>query len=95
MLSLCERTGVSGCVIYNRDGQGRNTGSHQIFCRFSYSFQFNMRVGLGFPGGASGREPACQCRRYKRRGFNPWVRKILWSRKWQPTLVFLPGKSHG
>ena len=27
--------------------------------------------------------------------FNPWVRKIPWGRKWQPTPVFLPGKSHG
>ena len=27
--------------------------------------------------------------------FNPWVRKIPWRRKWQPTPVFLPGKSHG
>ena len=26
---------------------------------------------------------------------DPWVRKIPWKRKWQPTLVFLPGKSHG
>ena len=25
--------------------------------------------------------------------FNPWVRKIPWRRKWQPTPVFLPGKS--
>ena len=40
----------------------------------------------------SGKESACQCRRHR---FNPWVRKIPWSRKWQPTLVFLPGKSHG
>ena len=29
------------------------------------------------------------------RGFSPWVGKILWRRKWQPTPVFLPGKSHG
>ena len=28
-------------------------------------------------------------------GFDPWVRKILWRRKWQPTLVLLPGKFHG
>ena len=28
-------------------------------------------------------------------GFNPWVRKILWRRKWQPTPIFLPGESHG
>ena len=25
----------------------------------------------------------------------PWVRKILWRREWHPTLVFLPGESHG
>ena len=31
----------------------------------------------------------------KRCGFDPWVRKIPWSRKWQPTRVFLPGKFHG
>ena len=28
-------------------------------------------------------------------GFDPWVRKNPWSRKWQPTPVFLPGKLHG
>ena len=28
-------------------------------------------------------------------GFDPWVRKIPWRRKWQLTPVFLPGKSHG
>ena len=27
--------------------------------------------------------------------FDPWVKKIPWSRKWQPTPVFLPGKIHG
>jgi len=30
-----------------------------------------------------------------RGGANPWVRKMPWRRKWQPTAVFLPGKSHG
>ena len=38
----------------------------------------------GFPDGASGKEPACQCRRHERRRFNPWVGKIPWRRKWQP-----------
>ena len=49
---------------------------------------------MGFPGGTSGKEHFCQCRRYKRREFNPWVRKILWKRAWQHTLVFLLGESH-
>ena len=48
-----------------------------------------------FPGGASGKEPACQSRRHKRRGFNSWVGKIPWRRKWQPPPVSLPGESHG
>ena len=43
----------------------------------------------------SDKEFACQCRRYKRHGFEPCVRKIPWSRKWQPAPVFLPGKFHG
>ena len=30
----------------------------------------------------------------RRHGFDPRVGKILWRRKWQPTPVFLPGKSH-
>jgi len=38
---------------------------------------------------------ACQCRRCKRHGFDPWVGMILWRKKWQPVLVFLPGKPHG
>ena len=46
------------------------------------------------PGGTSGKEPACQCRRLKRYGFYPWFRKIPWRRKWQPTPVILPGESH-
>ena len=46
----------------------------------------------GFPGGAGGKESAYQSRRC---WLGPWVRKILWRRAWQPTPVFLPGKSHG
>ena len=37
---------------------------------------------VGFPGGASGNEPSCQCRRRNRRGFNPWFGEI-------------PGGGHG
>ena len=50
---------------------------------------------MGFPGGANGKEPTCQCRRQKRCRFAPWVGKIPWRRSWQPTPVFLPGESQG
>ena len=53
-----------------------------------------LRVS-SFPGGASGKEPACHCRRHRRHGFSPWVGKIPWRKKSQPTPVFLPGESHG
>ena len=48
---------------------------------------------MDFPGGTSDKELVCQCRRHKRRGFHPWLRKIPWRRKWEPTSVFLPGES--
>jgi len=41
------------------------------------------------------KEPACQCRRHSRHGFNPWVGKIPSRREWQPTPVFMPRESHG
>ena len=50
---------------------------------------------MGFPGGTSGKEPACQCRGHKRCEFNPWAGKIPWRRAWEPTPVFLPEESHG
>ena len=50
---------------------------------------------MDFPGGTSGKEPTCQCRRHKRCGFDPWVRKMPWRRAWQSIPVFLPGESHG
>ena len=46
----------------------------------------------GLPRWFSGKELAWQCRRHR---FDPWIRKIPWRMKWQPTPVFLPGKSHG
>ena len=49
-----------------------------------------------FPGGTSGEETACQRRRCKRCGFDPWVGKIHWRRAWKPTPQFLPpGESYG
>ena len=56
----------------------------QMFGRFSCSSvnkEFTCNVGV-----------CLQCRRCR---LDPWVGKIPWRRKWQPTPVFLPGKSHG
>ena len=51
---------------------------------------WSLELVLGFPGGTSDKEPAHQCKRRKRLGFDPWVGQIPWRRKQQPTPVFLP-----
>ena len=55
----------------------------------------NLRSFVGFPGGASAKEPACQCRRLKRCEFDPWVGRIPRRRAQQPTPVFLPREPCG
>ena len=72
----------------------------QLFKFLMQNLDFKPRSSesRGFPGGTSGisgKESACQCKRYKRCGFDHWVQKIPWRRKWQPTPGFLPGKFHG
>ena len=47
---------------------------------------------VSFPSGSDGKSI---CLQRGRPGFDPWVRKILWRRKWQPTPVLLPGKFWG
>ena len=74
--------------------------SHIIQGTFYHSLEHSEHVSLsltplGCPGGTSGEESAFQFKRCKKHRFNPWVRKIPWRRKWQPTPVFLPGKFHG
>ena len=49
---------------------------------------------MGFPRVVGDKRIHLQCCRCKGHGFNPWVRKITWRRKWQPTPVFLPRESH-
>ena len=46
----------------------------------------------GFPCNSRDKEPICNVGKCES---NPWAGKIPWRREWQPTLVFLPGESHG
>ena len=65
-----------------------------LFCApaFSSLYLALSRIQEGLPWWLSGIDSTGQ---YRRCRFDPWVRKIPWSRKWQATLVFLPKKSHG
>ena len=49
---------------------------------------------MGLPRWLSNKESTCQCRRCTKCKFDPWVGKIPWRRKWQPTSVFSLGEFH-
>jgi len=66
-------------------------GPESYFCVLPWMDRRQGRL----PRYCNGKESTCQCRRHKRHRFNSWVKKIPWSRKWQPAPVFLPGKFHG
>ena len=73
----------------------------QALWRTVWSFLKKLKIELPydtarhFPGGASGKEHACQCRRHKRLRFDPWFGKIPWRRAQQCIPVFLAGESNG
>ena len=64
------------------------------FYRFYHILYINKhssyRFLLGLPSGTSGKELACQCKRHKRCGFDPWVWKILWRRACNPLQYSCP-----
>ena len=72
--------------------EGNLTLMHQSCLLSCFFNRWDLGLPWQFPGGASGKESANQCRRCE---FDSWVGKIPWRRKRQPTPVFLPGEFHG
>ena len=69
--------------------EGVNNGTKGLY------YTARNSLGIGFPRGLNGKEPSFQHRRCRRLGCSPFVGKIPWRRKWQPTPVFVLGKCHG
>ena len=63
-----------------------------IACNDLLKFGSHKIIDRGFPSGSVVKDPPANA---GDPGFDPWVRKIPWRRKWQSTPVFLPGESHG
>ena len=68
-----------------------NDIKYELMFKLSFSFAFNSALYVQV-GSSEGKATAYNTGDLV---FNPWVRKIPWRRQWQPTPVFLPGKSHG
>ena len=75
--------------IYTHTHIHTNTHTHTL-----KSIYGEIYALMGFPGGTSGKESACQWRRHRRCRFHPWVRKVHWRKEWQLIPVFFPVKSH-
>ena len=67
-------------------------GSHSQTRLKRLSSSSSSRIDWGLPKWLSGKESTFQCRKPR---LDSWDEKIPWRRKWQPTLISLPGKSHG
>ena len=78
------RSNYTKVLIYKNSSQ-----SHSIYQKWT-SVTWNLMLSRW----CNGKEYICHCSRCNRHRFNPWVRKIPWSRKWQPILTFLPRKFH-
>ena len=59
-----------------------------------FDFRLQLIRDRGFPGGSVVKNLPANAGYAKRLGFDPWIGKIPWRRKWQPTPIFLPRKSH-
>ena len=85
-LKVCYKIFLLLCLTYftQYDNLGTCMLLQMTFFLMTVIFQYEL------PWWYSGKESACQC------VFDPWVNSFSpWERKWQPTPVFLLGKSHG
>ena len=76
----------AGCVLTFQ----RLYVTHVIYVNRSLNKILSIKLGLFLV--AQWSRIYLQCKRYS---FHPWIRKNPCRRKWHPTPVFLPGKSHG
>ena len=76
------------CLEKPMDGEAWQATVHGFAKSRIRLSNFTFTFTMGIPRWLRGKE----CRRHR---FNPWVGKIPWRRKWQPTPVLLPGESRG
>ena len=82
---------IKGFSVVNEAGSRCFSGIPLLSLWSNEYWQFDLWfLRLGLPSGTSGKESVCWCKRPCR--FDPWIRRIPWSRKWQPVPVFLPGR---
>ena len=93
------------CIVFHTPPQKKyvqdlipGTGKYNLIWKWGLCRWNQVKMSSywsGLPRWCSAEESTCQCRRLETHWFGPWIGKIPWRRKWQPTPVSLPGKSYG
>ena len=73
-------------------GQAKGISDHSAALCSSQSTQYSV---MAYMGKECKNEWIYVYMQHRGPRFDPWVEKIPWRRKWQPTPVLLPGRSHG
>ena len=74
---------------------GFSLGLFLIYQSYLIIIFYQLDLIMGFPGGSAVRNPPANAGDMRDMGSDPWFQKMPWRRKWQCTLVFLPGEFHG
>ena len=78
---------ITYCDLLSVDYKIKSSMYLLIIFKLTCLYTWKCLLIVGFPGGSDGKDsPAMQ---------DPWIWKIPWRRRWQPTPVFLPGEFHG
>ena len=72
------QVGGSICKNLQTSKEGLNSNVYEIICiKVKHTLLcYRTMYFRGLPGGSSGKEPTCQCRRHEKLRFNSWIRKI-------------------
>ena len=93
--SRAAKSWTNWAVCEGWDQRATDGGAASRFSKIGFEFDNLKSLIQTLPEWFRRKESACQCGRCRRVRFDPWVRKIPWRRKWQPTPVLLLRKFHG
>ena len=89
--SRAAKSWTNWAVCEGWDQRATDGGAASRFSKIGFEFDNLKSLIQTLPEWFRRKESACQCGRCRRVRFDPWVGKIPWRRKWQPTPVSVPG----
>ena len=95
IMKMSSKNPKSWCIELPKQKKKTKKNLNRYWCPVSPTLKSETGEEKGFPGGSVVKNLPANAKDRGDVGSIPRVRRIPWKRKWQPTPVFLPGKSHG